>query len=299
MSKSKIYKGINGWSFPDNFTIEQSMVLAKEANFEGIELTLSKDGELSLATTEKEALKIKERSKEIGIDINSVATGLFWQFSLTSELAHIREKAVGVIKKEIELAALLGADGVLVCPGAVGVDFRVDQVVPDAKNIEYYTGSEVISYEVAYERAQNAIADLAPFAKEHNVAILVENIWNKFLLSPLEFRTFLDEINSPYVGMLLDVGNIISFGYPEQWIRILGDRIKKLHFKDYRRAVGTIEGFVDLLAGDVNWPEVMNALDDIGYQGWANAEMTPNYQHYTTQIIYNTSLAMDKILKRS
>lgn len=294
----KIFKGINGWSFPQDLSIEECMVMAKDAGFEGIELTLSQHGELSLSSTEKEILKIKEKSKEIGITINSVATGLFWQFSLTSDHQKIRQKAKDVIKKEIEVAALLGADGVLVCPGTVGVDFTPEQVVPDALSIEFFAGSEVIPYDVAYERSQEGLQGLASFAKDHKVNILVENIWNKFLLSPLEFRSFLDEIDSPYIGMLFDVGNILSYGYPEQWIRILGKRIKKLHFKDYRRAIGSIDGFVDLLAGDVSWPAVTDALDEIGYVGWANAEMTPNYQYFSSQIVYNTSLSMDRILQR-
>lgn len=295
---STIYKGINGWSFPQDMAIEDCLVMAKDAGFEGFEVTLSQHGELSPSTTEKQILQIAKRAKEIGITINSVATGLFWQFSLTSDHPHIRQKAQDVIKKEIEIASLLGADGVLVCPGSVGVDFTPEQVVPDATSIEFFAGSEIIPYDVAYDRAKEGLQGLTSFAKDHNVNILVENIWNKFLLSPLEFRSFLDEINSPFVGMLFDVGNILSYGYPEQWIRILGKRIKKLHFKDYRRAVGSIDGFVDLLAGDVCWPEVMAALDEIGYVGWANAEMTPNYKHFSSQIVYNTSLSMDRILHR-
>jgi hexulose-6-phosphate isomerase len=111
-------------------------------------------------------------------------------------------------------------------------------------------------------------------------------------------RGFIDKINSPYVGAYLDVGNIIYSGYPEHWIRILGKRIKKVHFKDFRRAVGTLEGFVDLLAGDVNYPEVMKAFNEVGYEDYAIAEMIPNYKHYTNQIIYNTSRSMDQILGR-
>src|SRR5659263_668632 len=85
----------------------------------------------------------------------------------------------------------------------------------------------------------------------------LENVWNKFLLSPIEMRDFIDKIDSSYVGAYLDVGNVINTGYPEQWIRILGKRIKKVHFKDFRKSVGTLSGFVDLLAGDVDYPEVM------------------------------------------
>ncbi|HOE09649.1 MAG TPA: TIM barrel protein, partial [Treponemataceae bacterium] len=119
--------------------------------------------------------------------------------------------------------------------------------------------------------------------------------WNKFLLSPLEMRDFIDKINSPFVGAYFDVGNVIYSGYPEHWIKILGNRIKKVHFKDYRRDVGNLFGFVDLLSGDVNYPAVVKELQNIGYDSFVTAEMTP-YKYYKEQLIYTTSLAMDKIL---
>ena len=127
----------------------------------------------------------------------------------------------------------------------------------------------------------------------------VENIWNKFLLSPLEMRRFIDEIDCPNVGVWLDVANMMMFGYPEQWIRILGKRIVKVHFKDFRRAVKSLDGFVDLLAGDVDWKAVREGLEAIGYQGWCNGEMCPTYRQHTDQMIYNCSAAMDCILGRA
>ena len=151
-----IKKGINIWSFPNNMSIVDCMKLAKEADFEGIELALSASGQLSLNSTENEILNYKKRAEEIGIEIASLATGLFWQYSLTSNNDYIREKAKMIIKKEIETGALLGVDCVLVCPGTVGVDFDPDEVVPDANNIEFYSGSEIIDYDVAYYRAQSA-----------------------------------------------------------------------------------------------------------------------------------------------
>ncbi len=100
-----------------------------------------------------------------------------------------------------------------------------------------------------------------------------------------------------YVGSYFDVGNVLYSGYPEHWIKILGKRIKKVHFKDYRREAGGLSGFVDLLSGDVNWPKVMDAFMAVGYDTWATAEMLPPYTHYPEQIIYNTSASMSKILE--
>ncbi len=108
-------------------------------------------------------------------------------------------------------------------------------------------------------------------------------------------RDFIDKIDSPYVGAYLDVGNVVNFGYPEHWIKILGSRIKKVHFKDFKVSVGNINGFVDLLSGDVNYPAVMEQFKNIGYDDYVIAEMGV-YKDYPDQTIYTTSIAMDRIL---
>ncbi|GAP39944.1 sugar phosphate isomerase/epimerase [Flexilinea flocculi] len=296
--KSQIKKGINIWSFDQSKSVESCMQLAKDAGFEGIELALAADGPIGMKSSDAEIIAIKKASEKIGIEICSLATGLYWQYSLTSNREDIREKAKQVVKRQIDVAALLGVDCILVCPGTVGVDFKPEDVVPDAGNIEFFAGSEIIDYDVAYERAQKALMELAPYAGEKGVIIGIENIWNKFLLSPLEMKNFLDEINSPFVGAFLDVGNMLLFGYPEHWIKILNKRIKKVHFKDFRRDAKGLAGFVDLLAGDVDWVKVIDAFEAVGYHGWASAEMCPTYHLYTDQMIYNASASMDCILRR-
>jgi len=258
--------------------------LAKNAGFEGIELALNETGELGLESTEEEILDYKKAAEEIGIELSSLATGLYWSYSLTSNCTETREKAKNIVRKQLDAAALLGVDTILVVPGAVGVDF-----VP---------GSEVIDYDIVYERALEAMKELAPYAESKKVCIGIENVWNKFLLSPLEMRDFIDKIGSGYVGSYFDVGNVIYSGYPEHWIKILGRRIKKVHFKDYRKDVGTLAGFVDLLSGDVNYPAVVDALNKVGYNSFVTAEMIPPYKNYTDQIVYNTSASMDRILRK-
>jgi len=278
-------KGINIWSFRDDRTIQECARIAKQAGFEGLELSLNETGELGLAATDKEVLGIKTMLENEGLEIAGLATGLYWDYAMTSEDEKKRQKAIDICKKQLELAAAFGVDAILVIPGAVGVDF-----IP---------GSEVVSYDKAYDRASEAIARLVPHAEAAGVAIAIENVWNKFLLSPLELRGFIDTHNTPYVGSYFDVGNVVHSGYPEQWIRILGHRIKKVHFKDYRRQAGGLHGFVDLLAGDVDYPAVVEALSEIGYSGYVTAEMIPPYAHHTDQIIFNTSKSMDAILGRS
>ncbi|MCD6170626.1 MAG: TIM barrel protein [Candidatus Latescibacteria bacterium] len=276
-------KSINQWSFPSG-RLEDHMKLAKDAGFEAIEPAIAEEGELTLNSTRQEVSKIAQMASRIGIEISGLATGLFWDHSLTSDDKKTREKAKQIVAKMLEVATWLGTDAILVVPGTVGVDF-----IP---------GSQVVPYDVAYERSMAALKELAPEAERHRVYIAVENVWNKFLLSPLEMRDFVDRIGSNYVGVYLDVGNVILTGYPEQWIRILGQRIKRVHFKDFKRSVGTLGGFVDLLAGDVNWPEVMAAFREIGYDGFVAAEMIPPYACYPEASIYNTSKAMDYILGR-
>ena len=293
-----IKKGINIWSFDQSLSIAECMKMAKNAGFEGIELALAAKGPLSLESTDDQITEIRAMAEDIGLRINGLATGLYWQYSLTSDREDIRKKAKMVARRQMEAGKLLGADTVLVCPGAVGIDFQPGDVVPDANEIEFFAGSEIIDYEVAYERAQSALCELGAYAQSVGIRIGVENIWNKFLLSPLEMRRFIDEINNPNVGVWLDVANMMMFGYPEQWIRILGSRIMKVHFKDFRCAVKTLDGFVDLLAGDVNWKAVREALEKIGYTGWCNGEMCPTYKQYTDQMIDNCSAAMDRILGR-
>ncbi|NGM82905.1 sugar phosphate isomerase/epimerase [Paenibacillus sp. 7124] len=278
-------KGINIWSFSEGTPIKECVRLAKAAGFDGIELSLNESGEMGLQTTEKEARELRDSIAEAGLEIAGLATGLYWSYAMTSESEANRTKAMDVCKKQLELAAVLGADTILVIPGAVGVDF-----IP---------GSEVVSYDKAYDRALESIGKLAPEAERLGVSIGIENVWNKFLLSPLEMRGFIDAVGSRFVGSYLDVGNIVHSGYPEQWVRILGDRIKKVHFKDYRREAGGLHGFVDLLAGDVDYPAVVSALKEIGYDGYVTGEMIPAYKHYTEQIIFNTSASMDAILGRT
>ena len=278
-------KGINIWSFPEGRSILECAKLAQKAGFDGIELSLNESGELGLDTTEKEAMALRQNIADLGLEISGLATGLYWANWMTSDSEEVRNKAIDICMKQLETAAALGADAILVIPGAVGVDFS--------------PGCDVIDYDKAYDRALEAISKLAPAAEQTGVAIGIENVWNKFLLSPLELRQFIDTVGSPYVGSYFDVGNVVHSGYPEHWIRILGSRIKKVHFKDYRRQAGGLHGFVDLLAGDVDYPAVMKAFKDIGYDGYVTAEMIPNYNHYTEQIIFNTSASMDVILGRT
>jgi hexulose-6-phosphate isomerase len=296
INKVAIKKGIDIFSFDPGLCILDCMKIAKRAGFEGIELAVGLDSELNFKTSDEYLMKIKEDAKRVGIKINGIVSGLYFQYSITSDQPRIRKKAEELIKRQVYVASKLGVDNVLVCAGAVGVDFQPTDVVPDTRKIDFFVGSEIIDYDVCYERAVSSFKKVSGYAEDLSVCICVENIWNKFLISPIEMRSFIDDIDSTVVASYFDVGNCMAFGYPEQWIKILNKRIKMVHFKDYRRAVGSLAGFVDILAGDVDWPKVMQALKQIGYEGWVTAEMCPVYKHYSDQIVYNTSAAMDRII---
>ena len=274
-------KGINIWSFRGGLSAREYIEMAKDAGYQGIEFGLDETGIVSLDSSDEEIKEIKRIAEGEGIETPSLASGLYWKYPITSSNKETREKAKSIIRRQLDFAVLLGADTILVVPGLVGADF-----IP---------GGEVTEYDVAYDLSLEAFTELKEYAEKAKVNIGLENVWNKFLLSPLEMRDFVDKIDSPYVGVYFDVGNVVSSGYPEHWIKILGSRIKKVHFKDFKVSVGNINGFVDLLSGDVNYPAVMQQFKNIGYDDYVIAEMGV-YKDYPDQTIYTTSIAMDKIL---
>lgn len=180
-----------------------------------------------------------------------------------------------MIARALEVAAGLGADAVLVVPGTV------DGETP---------------YDVAIENALEGVRGLAPVAEKCRVSIALENVWNKFLLSPVEMRDFIDQCESEFVGAYVDVGNMIPYGYPEQWIRILGSRVRAIHMKDFRASVGNMGGFVMLMEGDVNWPEVAAALREIGYDRALTAEFGP-YAHSLEAMLQHVLTSLKTIVE--
>ena len=279
-------KGINYWSFPGGLEGKMDFAAAvkeaKKLGYQGMEVCLFPEGPLSLDISESDVAKLGKLLDDAGLQAASVTTGVLWDYPLTSTDPAQRDKGKQAVVRCLEVANQLGATGILVVPGAVEIFFN-----PEA---------EIVPYDVAMQRVEEVMKELAPVAEKNKVAIGIENVWNKMFLSPLEARDVLDRVGSEYVGWFFDVGNILALGFPEQWIRILGKRIKKVHVKDYRRAVGTADGFVDLLEGDVDWPEVVKALKEVGYDDFLTAEMIPGYTHAPETRLANTSLALDKIL---
>lgn len=283
-----IQKSINYWSFPGGLegTLDpiEAMRLAKEHGFEAIELAIGESGGLGLDVTDAKIAEIKAESARLGLPIPSIASGLYWSRALADAEEAGRLQARSDLERMIEITAALGAKTLLAIPGAVDVFF-----LPERARL---------SYDHVWKHASEGIRAVLPTAEQHKVRLGIENVWNRFLLSPMEMATFIDQFDSPWVGAYVDVANLMPFGYPDQWLRILGNRVVGVHFKDFRRAVGTVEGFVDLLEGDVEWSEVVKALEEIGYDGPVAAEMIPGYKHFPMVRIANTSNAMDAILGR-
>ena len=273
---------VSFYTFGQDVDIREACEQSKAAGYDGVELCVSENGQLNMKTTDKELQQLRAMIGDMGLEVSSIGAWNLWEHNLAGYDEADAAYASDIIKKQIECAQALGADATLVVPGWVGTNFAPG----------------IVRYDHAYENAQKRLAALAPVAEAAHVALGVENVWNKFLLSPLEMRAFIDEIGSEWIGSYFDVGNVVYAGYPEQWIRILGKRIKKVHFKDFRRNPGGLNSFVDILAGDVDWPAVMQAFEDIGYDGWATGEMIPAYGHASDQIIYNTAASMGRILEK-
>ncbi|MHC4396453.1 MAG: sugar phosphate isomerase/epimerase family protein [Planctomycetota bacterium] len=259
--------------------IAEAMQEAKDLGFDAIELAVGSQGVLTHNTTQAQCEDIVASAEKIGIEISSVASGESWGCSPSANDPDVRKKIIDFTGKALQITNWLGTDAYLFVPGAVDVFF-----LPDA---------EVIPYEVCYERAKDAVSQLVGIAEQTGVAIGIENVWNKFLLSPLEMRDFIDSFGSEMVGAYFDVGNVLLTGFPEQWIKILGKRIKRVHIKDFKLSVGTAEGFVDLLEGDVDFEAVKKALAEAGYDSYVTSEMLP----FSPGRPEKTAKAMKKIFK--
>jgi hexulose-6-phosphate isomerase len=269
-------KSVNQWCFPAGTPLQELFEVSRKAGFDAVELNVYPPGSVgfTMETTPKEADEIAKLAADNGLLLKSVSTGLQGKTPMSSPDADVRAQGRAVVVKQLEIAERIGADTVLVVPGFVNA---------------------ATSYDDCYERSRNELEKLIPEAEKRGVKIAVENVWNKFLLSPLEMKRYVDELNSPNLGVYFDVGNIILYGFPQHWIRILGSRIFKVHVKDFKAAVGNGGGFVPLLAGDVNWPEVITALREVGYDDTLTAEIGI-YSTIPHQAVYDTANQLEAII---
>lgn len=247
-AEKRIKKAVKFGMVAGSASLLEKFKLLKELGYDGVEMdspsNLSRD----------EVLRARDESQ---LPIHGVVDSAHWRDTLSHQDPQIRAKGVAALRTAIDDSRAFGGTTVLLVPAVV-----------NAK----------VSYAEAYERSQAELRQVLPYAAEQGIKICLENVWNNFLLSPLETARYIDELASPALGAYFDVGNVVNYGWPEHWIRTLGKRIIKLDIKEYSRKrrdkEGPYKGFdVEIGDGDCNWPAVMQALADIDYRGWGTAEV--------------------------
>jgi len=262
-------KGANAWIYPRGFSIDDVLKASKEIGYEGVELNLDEN---ILKYDKKERAKIVETAESLSLELPSLCSGLFWKYNLASPDETVRKKGIEILKDSLQFAADIEAKVVLVVPAVAVAE---------------------IPYQRTWELAKESISEASSKAEDLGVVIGVENVWNRFLYSPLEFRRFIEEINHPNVKAYFDVGNVWFLSFPQQWIRHLAELIACVHVKGFHRP--TLQ-FRPLLQGDVPWPEVMKALREVGYDGFLNVEVSP-YPGHPLKSAMDNKTALDIILK--
>lgn len=244
---------------PKDLPDAEKFQVAKRAGFDGIEAYPMEDLD--------EAKRQGDAARAAGVPIHSLMYG-GWDAPFSDPDEAVIARGLKNFEQALRSAHAMGADNVLLVPARV---------------------SPTVRYVEAYERSQANIRKLVPLAEELKVVIAIENVWNDFLLSPIEFNRYVDEFESPCVMAYFDIGNYVKFAYPQDWIRTLGPRINRIHLKDFTRKDNQ---FVPLREGDVDWPEVRKALAEIGFTGFCTAEVAGGDEAYLTELAKTMELCV-------
>jgi L-ribulose-5-phosphate 3-epimerase len=257
-----IKKAVQIYMLPKNLSYLDRFKMAKDVGFEAIE------GQT--VTDQKEAEEIKKAADDAKIRIHSVMNMAHWANPLSSPDPAVVQKSLDGMKTSLHNAKLWGADSVLLVPAVVNPD---------------------VTYKEAWVRSQKQIRTLIPLAEQLKIVIGIEEVWNKFLLSPLEMATYVDEFKSPWIKQYFDVGNVVLYGYPQDWIHVQAKRICKVHLKDFKRHDDGYK-WVNLGEGDIDWAAVRKAFADIGYTGYATTELEAGDEAYLRDL----SKRVDKLV---
>ncbi len=222
-------------------SLDDLLNLCKKAGYEAVELSFREGAELDINMSDSDIKNVAKKCADAGVEIASIIGGYKDGGNMLSLDPEQRKKGAKSIRRILEIGSVLGTDGMLLHPGQLTSEGR---------------------YQDAWNGLLQELKELAPMAESCKVTICVENVWNKFLLSPREMREFVDAVGSNGVAVYLDTANMMAYGYTEHWIRELGSRIKKVHFKDFKRST---HSFVNLLDGDTDWALVMKEFRTIGY----------------------------------
>ncbi|MCI0920883.1 sugar phosphate isomerase/epimerase family protein [Sphingobacterium rhinopitheci] len=266
---NKLKIGVSYYMIKEDLSLLDKLKLVKDLGFDGVEFNSPVDFSID------ELLNAKNKS---GIEIPSLVNKDHWSKPLSDPDSAVRNFTIASVAKSLQETKELGGDTVLVVPGVV---------------------NEKVSYQQAYNNALDSMRKLIPYVERTGIKIGIENVWNNFLISPVEAKAFLDAIDHPLIGWYFDIGNVLRYGWPEQWIEILGKHIFKLHAKEFSRAKmndqGLWKGFdVELLEGDVDWKLVMQTLHNVGYNGgWLTSELGGGDRAYLKKV----AIQMDKIVQ--
>jgi L-ribulose-5-phosphate 3-epimerase len=273
---SRFVKGICAGIFPSKMPYAERCRHAKATGFDAIELPMT--GELTLNSTAEEVKRLGEAARKARVQVASLWVSPLASMPLNSPDPAVRQRGVEAIRTAIEFAGYLDCGALLVVPGRVGSGPRFE-----------------IGYETTWKRFSAELRKAIPFAEKARVLLTLENVSNRFLVSPLEMRTFVDQFKSPWLQTHFDIGNVMYFGYPQDWILTLGPRIKRLHAKD-RKVTPKAEQAQPsgLLEGDVDWKAVMAALKEVNYSGFICPEIA--HDPSDPSQLDKVSAALDKIL---
>lgn len=244
-------------------TVRDKFQIAKDCGFEEMECPTTADPGAAAA--------IRAAAESTGVRVHSIMNSDHWKYPLSSEDPSVVAQCVKGMETSLRNAHDWGADTVLLVPAVVNPG---------------------TSYGDAWKRSQDQIRRMIPLAEKLKVIIAVEEVWNKFLLSPLEFARYVDDFQSPWVRAYFDVGNVVLYGYPQDWIRTLGKRIAKLHFKDFKFAKRQAE-FVNLREGEIDWKAIHAALTEIGYKGSATVELAGGDPAYLQDVSKRVDLILE------
>ena len=261
-ARPAIKKGLVFDMVSDKLSYADRCKMVRDSGFEVVQALTEPD--------ERKAQEMKQAADAANVRIDSVMNVDHWQYPLSSSDPAVIDKSLNGMRTSLRNAKLWGADVVLLVPAVV---------------------NSQTSYRDAWTRSQTQIRKLIPLAQELSVVIGIEEVWNRFLLSPIEMAQYVDEFRSPWIKAWFDVGNVVLYGYPQDWIRTLGKRIVKVHLKDFKRKQGGYD-WVNLGDGDVEWPAVRQAFSDIGYGGSVIAELEPGDAAYLSDV----SRRIDRLL---
>ena len=275
-------KGISYLSFENGLSntesIDSALTQTKSNGFDALELSVSSEGVINTNTSKAECEIIRKKINDSGVFVDTIATGMSWGVSPTSDDESVRKQSISLHQDAIKVASHLECKALLFVPGVVK-----SPISP-----------EIVRYDRALDRLREAINQWLPIAEDLNVDLCMENVWNGFFYSPIELRDFVDSFNSDRLGIYLDIGNLIGYQqYPPHWVELLNSRIKRVQIKDFQENfdwTGSFS-FCDIGAGDVPWSETIAALNSIQYKSTIIAEMLP----WDETILSRTSVAMDQI----